>query len=140
MSAETRVPSWLGPYRLLESLGSGAMGEVFLAEDEGGRRVALKVLHPHLLQRRNFFRRFQREAHAGEAVHHPNVVRTYDAAFYVVDGVTWCVIATEYVEGRTLRDLLDDLGRVRSPCFGRSPDAWRQAWRRFTRPASSTET
>ena len=51
----------LGAYRLVEKIGVGAMGTVFLAEEEG-ERVALKVIHPHLVERSGFFRRFQRGA------------------------------------------------------------------------------
>ncbi len=103
----------LGPYRLLEELGAGAMGTVYLAEDvdEEGR-FALKVLHPHLLEHEGFFQRFQREAMAGKKVKHPNVVGTLDSGFHVHDGTAYCVLAMEYVEGRTLRDLLREWGTV----------------------------
>jgi serine/threonine protein kinase len=100
----------LGPFRLLEELGTGAMGTVYFAEDvEEERRVALKVLHPHLLSNKDFFQRFQREAQAGQQVRHDNVVRTLDCSFHVVDAQPYCVLVMEYVRGRTLRDLLGDL-------------------------------
>ena len=103
----------LGPYRVLRELGSGAMGTVYLADDEEeGRRIALKVLHPHLFKRRGFFKRFQREAWAGEKVRHPNVVRTFDCGLQMDGETPYCVLAMEYVEGQTLRALLDSLGVV----------------------------
>ncbi|MCU0725264.1 MAG: tetratricopeptide repeat protein [Planctomycetes bacterium] len=102
----------IGPYRLLRALGSGAMGTVYLAEEDGRERVALKVVHPHLLTRQGFFGRFEREAEAGRRVAHPNVVRTRGVDLLVVEGVPWCFLVMEYVEGRTLRTLLDDLGTV----------------------------
>ena len=101
----------LGPYRLLETLGRGAMGTVYLAEVEG-ERVALKVLHPHLVEREGFFERFQREAAAGQAVRHPNVVRTLDSDLLVLGDDVHCCVVMEYVEGRTLADLARELGRV----------------------------
>jgi serine/threonine-protein kinase len=101
------APEQLGPFHLLRELGSGAMGSVYLAEDrDEERHVALKVLHPHLLKRKGFFQRFQREALAGQRVEHPNVVRTLDCSFHVADGTPYCVLVMEYVKGRTLREML----------------------------------
>ncbi|MHC4342969.1 MAG: protein kinase domain-containing protein, partial [Planctomycetota bacterium] len=101
----------VGPYRLLEKLGSGAMGTVYLAEEEG-EQVALKLLHPHLLERRGFFKRFRREARAGQRVKHGNVVHTLDSDLIVVNGTPCCFLVMEYVEGKTLRQLLRELGVV----------------------------
>ena len=58
-----------GPYRLVERIGSGAMGTVYLAESPDGR-FAIKVLHPHLLERPGYFKRFQREMLVGHFDHH----------------------------------------------------------------------
>jgi tetratricopeptide (TPR) repeat protein len=94
------------------------MGRVYLAEAlepcavPEGNRVALKVVHPHLLTESGFFKRFLREAEIGKAVAHPNVVRCYDIDQLVVDGTTHAFLVMEYVEGQTLRDLLDELGSV----------------------------
>ena len=78
--------SRLGPYRLLCELGTGAMGTVYRATvvDEApagiprGSCVAIKVIHPHLLRRPGYARRFLREVRIGQRVTHPNVVRTYE--------------------------------------------------------------
>jgi len=108
----------LGPYRIESELGSGGMGKVYLAEAVDrcvvptGTRVALKVVHPHLLSEPGLFKRFLREAEIGKAVAHPNVVRCYDCDQLVVDGSPHAFLVMDYVEGQTLRDLLDELETV----------------------------
>jgi len=108
----------LGAYRIESELGSGGMGKVYLAEAivrcavPAGTRVALKVVHPHLLSEPGFFKRFLREADIGKAVTHPNVVCCYDCDQLVVDGTTHAFLVMEYVEGQTLRDLLVELETV----------------------------
>ena len=109
----------LGPYRIDRELGAGGMGRVYaatvaerrpgLAE---GARVALKVVHPHLVASPDFFRRFLREAEIGRAVVHENVVRTFDCDSLTVDGERRDFLVMEYVEGQTLRGLLAELERV----------------------------
>ncbi len=107
----------LGEYRLGAELGSGGMGTVYFARCEGrtaglepGDPVALKVVHPHLLEAAGFFKRFLREAEVGKAVRHPNVVRTYDADAILARGIYHHFLVMEYVEGQTLRALLGELG------------------------------
>ncbi|MGJ6964290.1 protein kinase domain-containing protein [Streptosporangium sp. G11] len=95
-----------GRYRLLSVIGSGGMGNVWLAEDELlGRRVALKelILAPngeHLSVRR---RRVLREARAAARIKHPGIVEVYD--MFVEDDLSWIVMA--YVRGRSLQDLIE---------------------------------
>jgi len=109
----------LGSYRILGDLGSGGMGKVYLAEVERavaglemGRRVALKVIHPHLLETSGFFKRFLREAEIGRTVDQANVVRCFDCDSLVVEGRRYDFLVMEYVEGQTLRELLNELERV----------------------------
>ncbi|MHC5033150.1 MAG: serine/threonine-protein kinase [Planctomycetota bacterium] len=105
----------LGSYRIISALGAGGMGTVYLAEvagDTPGTRVALKVVHPHLLKTPGFFKRFLREAELGKKVTHRNVVRTFDADALVVNDDQVNFMVMEYVEGRSLRELLNDLGTV----------------------------
>jgi tetratricopeptide (TPR) repeat protein len=103
----------LGGYSIQSELGSGGMGTVYLAQaPQERRRVALKVLHPHLLESPGTLERFEREAEAGRRVQHSNVVRTFEAGSSVVEGVTHHYLVMEYVEGQTLRGLLEELGRV----------------------------
>ena len=86
------------------------MGRVFLAQNGGP--VALKVLHPHLIESEEARERFAREADIGRRIVHGNVVRTLDFGSAVVDGVAQHYLVMEYVEGQTLRALLEELGQV----------------------------
>jgi serine/threonine-protein kinase len=95
-------------YRLVESLGSGAMGEVFVAENLViGRRVAIKVVRPQLLADEQFRRRFQHEAEAIAAIDHRNVVRFMDL---IVGDPTFLVM--EFAPGPTLGRVLSDEGKL----------------------------
>ncbi|MDT5268519.1 MAG: eukaryotic-like serine/threonine-protein kinase [Acidobacteriota bacterium] len=92
-----------GRYRVLSLLGAGGMGRVYLAEDaELGRRVALKLLPEHLTHDAEQVRRFRQEARAASALNHPNIITVY--GIEEVDGSS--VIASEYIEGETLRERL----------------------------------
>jgi serine/threonine protein kinase/tetratricopeptide (TPR) repeat protein len=117
--AATRVGSALGPYRIESLLGAGGMGTVYLACVETatdalppGARVAVKVFHPHLITRERFAARFRREAELGRRVRHENVVRTLDAGETPEAGRPVRFLVMEHVEGRTLRDLLAENGRL----------------------------
>jgi serine/threonine-protein kinase len=89
-------------YKLLEVLGEGAMGDVFVAENLAIRsRVAVKVLKPELLANPEFRKRFQYEAQAVGSIEHPNVARFLDL---VVGDPTFLVM--EYVRGDTLSAVL----------------------------------
>ncbi len=109
----------VGPYRVLRRLGAGGMATVYLAEAgaaapgvPAGMRVALKILHPHLTQSGSLAQRFLREADFGRRVVHENVVRPLDAGIDTTDGERRYYLAMEYVEGQTLRALLEELGVV----------------------------
>lgn len=97
----------LGAYRIESSLGAGGMGEVFCARDTRlGRRVALKlVMHGHEVEPEHQ-RRLLKEAQAASALNHPNIVAIHDICSH--QGRDFLVM--EYVEGRTLKDLIGDEG------------------------------
>src|SRR5580693_1594224 len=93
----------IGHYRVIEKIGSGAMGEVFRARDERlGRDVALKLIRPASSDNPDHLRRFELEARAAAALNHPNIVAIYDVGFS--DGTPY--IVCELLEGKTLRKRL----------------------------------
>ena len=94
-------------YRILSRIGAGGMGEVYLAEDMRlGRRVALKILTPDLasgsVHTEERLQRFEQEARAASALNHPNIITIHEVG--VEQGARF--IATEFIEGRTLREHL----------------------------------
>ncbi|WP_018658552.1 Stk1 family PASTA domain-containing Ser/Thr kinase [Actinomadura flavalba] len=98
-----------GRYRVESRVARGGMATVYVARDiRLDRVVALKVMHAHLAADDDFVRRFIGEAKAAAALSHPNVVAVYDQR---TDG-EHAFLVMEYVRGRTLRDLLDEQGRI----------------------------
>ena len=98
-----------GRYQLGETLGVGGMAEVLLARDTRlGRDVAVKLLRSELAGDPTFIARFRREAQAAASLNHPNVVSVYDTG----EDASVPYIVMEYVEGRTLREVLRSEGRM----------------------------
>jgi serine/threonine protein kinase len=93
----------IGRYRVLEQLGSGGMGAVFLGEHAHMHRlVAIKVLPQNVAKNPSAVERFYREARAGGALDHPNVVRTYD----VGSDQRLHFMAMEFVDGTSLQEIV----------------------------------
>ncbi len=97
-------PSMIGQtlthYRIVSLLGKGGMGEVYLGEDTKlGRKVAVKLLPARFTQDAQRVRRFEQEGRAASALNHPNIITIYEIGQVEHN----CYIATEYIEGRTLR-------------------------------------
>jgi serine/threonine protein kinase len=103
------IGSTLGHYKVLDKIGSGGMGDVYVAEDTTlDRKVALKVLPPELADESERRARFTREAKAVAALNHPNIVTVYSVE--EAGGVQF--ITMELVRGRTLAAMLPRTGFV----------------------------
>jgi eukaryotic-like serine/threonine-protein kinase len=102
----SELPQTIGKYRIHSALGEGAMGVVYEGFDPDiERRVAIKILHPHLISDRNgdeFLERFKREAKSAARCLHPNIVTVLE---YGQD-VDTPYIVMEFVEGVTLHDVI----------------------------------
>jgi serine/threonine protein kinase len=97
----------VGPYRLLDQIGQGGMGTVYLAEHSNlKKKVAVKVLGRDQAGNKAAVDRFHREARAASALCHPNIVRMHHVGQAV--GVHYLVM--EYVDGATLERVLDRKG------------------------------
>jgi eukaryotic-like serine/threonine-protein kinase len=95
----------LGPYEILASIGAGGMGEVYRARDTRlGRDVALKILPAAFANDEARRARFSQEARTAGSLNHPGIVAVYDIG--LADGAFY--IATELVQGPTLRAILDE--------------------------------
>ena len=93
----------IGPYRIVERLGAGGMGEVYLAHDTRlSRLVALKLLPVYFASDEARLRRFQSEARAASALNHPNILTIYEVG--ESDGIYF--IATEFIDGKTISELM----------------------------------
>ncbi len=110
--------SQLERYEIIGELSSGAMGCVYKARHKFmDRVVAIKVIHPHLVDSEDAYRRAIREARISANLSHPNIVQTHDVEQIVVgDGFTVCTVY-EFVVGPTLSKYLDD---TPTPAFNES--------------------
>jgi eukaryotic-like serine/threonine-protein kinase len=102
-SVELHAGQRVGLYQIESPLGRGGMGEVYVARDKLGRRIALKLLTLRFPGDRGGIARFQQEARALLALNHPHIVTIHDID--QADGTYY--IASELVEGETLRERLD---------------------------------
>ncbi|HEX8954225.1 MAG TPA: serine/threonine-protein kinase, partial [Polyangia bacterium] len=95
-------------YKVVRPIGHGAMGKVFLAENQAiGLKVAIKLLKPELLANPDFRLRFKHEAEAVAAIQHPNVAHFLDL---IVGDPTFLVM--EYVDGPTLHQVIHKVGKL----------------------------
>ena len=101
-----------GRYRLTEQIGMGGMAIVYKAVDlRTGHNVAVKVLRPEYNEDREFIGRFQREAEAASKMTHHNIVNLLDVG---MDGENRYLVM-EYVQGKTLKQVIQERGRLNAP-------------------------
>ncbi|MBN2799700.1 MAG: serine/threonine protein kinase [Deltaproteobacteria bacterium] len=102
----------LDRFEVLQKVGEGGMATVYRGRHLTlGREVAIKVLHPHLSSSTRNRKRFAREARAIEHLRHENILEIFD---YSGTSSSECYIITEFVEGETLTELAERVGRVPS--------------------------
>jgi len=99
----------IGQYKIVARIGAGGMGEVYLATDKMGRKVALKLLTARLINDEQGVARFMREAQAVLTLNHPNIVTVYDIGR--ADATHY--IASELIEGQSLRERLKLQGEIK---------------------------
>ncbi|HEY6121696.1 MAG TPA: protein kinase, partial [Pyrinomonadaceae bacterium] len=100
---ELKAGQTIGTYEITSFISHGGMGEVYLAQDRRlGRKVALKLLPSAVIKDVDRLRRFEQEARSASALNHPNIITIYE----IREDSGTLVIATEFVEGETLRKRL----------------------------------
>jgi len=96
----------LGKYRLIEQLGRGGFASVYKAyQPRLDRYVAVKVLHPHLIEGEDFLARFEREAKSVAGLRHPNIIIVHD---FDVDDNTYFMVM-EFIDGQSLKERMEEL-------------------------------
>jgi len=101
-----------GRYQLIRQMAAGGMATIYEALDTRlDRKVAVKVMHPHLAQDEQFVERFIREAKASAALSHPNIVSVQDQGWNQ-HGAPAVFLVMELVEGHTLREYLNEQGAL----------------------------
>ena len=101
-----------GRYQLIRQVGNGGMASIYEGLDTRlDRKVAVKIMHPHLAQDEQFVERFIREAKAAASLSHPNIVAVQDQGWNQ-SGTPAVFIVMEMVEGHTLREYLHEQGRL----------------------------
>jgi len=101
-----------GRYQLIRQVANGGMASIYEGLDTRlDRKVAVKIMHPHLAQDEQFVERFIREAKAAASLSHPNIVAVQDQGWNQ-SGTPAVFIVMEMVEGHTLREYLHEQGRL----------------------------
>ncbi len=137
MARNSKKASILGHYEIIRELGSGGMGEVYLAKDQKlDRQVAVKILNEKFSNDESNLSRFIREAKAASALNHPNILVIHEIG--EADGAHF--IVSEYVEGETLREICREKPLQLSEGSGHRHPNRRGTLPPPTKPISSTAT
>jgi len=100
---DKELPPRVAHYRVISKLGSGGMGEVYVAQDTRlDRKVAIKFLNDEFSRDSDKLKRFIQEAKAASALNHPNILTVYEIG--EMDGKNY--LATELIDGKTIREQL----------------------------------
>src|SRR5688500_8824750 len=94
-----------GHYEIIEQIGAGGMGEVYLARDKKlDRQVAIKILNEKFSQHESNLQRFTQEAKAASALNHPNILVIHE----IGEAEDSNYIVSEFIKGKTLREILNN--------------------------------
>ena len=104
-SAQLEIGTSFGHYEIIELIGTGGMGEVYLAKDTKlDRKVAVKILNEKFSRHESNLNRFMREAKAASSLNHPNILVIHE----IGESENTHYIVSEYVEGKTLREVFKE--------------------------------
>ncbi len=110
---ESRAGQTIGHYQLIRQIGRGGMGVVYLARDTRlERQVALKLLPSRFTEDAQRLQRFRQEARAASALNHPNIITIHEIGEAETESGVAHFIAAEFIEGRTLRELIRSGGMM----------------------------
>ena len=123
MAALDSLPRKIGPYRLIDKIGEGGMGVVYLGIDSDKRRVAVKVLGPAVANDPLARQRLAREVETMRRVRNRHVAEVIDAD---VTGPSPYIV-TRYVPGRTLEETVREVGRLRGTALDRLAEGLAEA-------------
>ncbi len=100
-------------YEILERIGGGGMADVYKAYCKRlDRIVAVKVLKQEFVDDKDFVGKFKRESHSSAKLTHPNIVNVFDVGDEVVDGKQIYYIVMEYIDGKTLKEVIQEAGHL----------------------------
>ena len=100
-------------YEINEKIGAGGMAHVYKARCRLlNRNVAIKVLKDEYVNDEEFIKKFRRESQAAASLSHPNIVNVYDVGMDEIDGNKIYYIVMEYINGKTLKDVIREKGKL----------------------------
>ena len=102
-----------GRYEIIEKIGAGGMAYVYKAKCRLlNRNVAVKILRDEFVNDEEFVKKFRRESQAAASLSHPNIVNVYDVGAEEVDGERIYYIVMEYINGKTLKEIIRGKGKL----------------------------